>query len=90
MCPKNSRFFVEPLTVPELDGKVGTKGCIYCSKSGSGEYGGNVLDDLVTQFNKVKVNHVGKDNYIAKVSKEAKYNKKTNSIIIKKEAAYWR
>ena len=29
-----------------------------------------------------KVNHIGKDNYIAKISKEAKYDKKTNSIIM--------
>lgn len=39
---------------PNLDGKVGTGGCIYCSKSGSGEFGGNIHDDLVTQFEKVK------------------------------------
>lgn len=39
---------------PNIDGTVGFNGCIYCSKSGSGEYGGNVNDDLVTQFNKVK------------------------------------
>ena len=29
-------------------------GCIYCSKIGSGEYAGDINDDLVTQFNKVK------------------------------------
>lgn len=29
-------------------------GCIYCSNSGSGEYAGNINDDLVTQFNKGK------------------------------------
>lgn len=29
-------------------------GCIYCSKIGSGEYAGNIKDDLVTQFNNVK------------------------------------
>ncbi len=29
-------------------------GCIYCSKIGSGEYAGDIKDDLVTQFNKVK------------------------------------
>ena len=54
----NSKVFKVSLnagfTCPNKDGKVGTKGCIYCSKSGSGEYGGNVLGDLVTQFNKVK------------------------------------
>lgn len=39
---------------PNLDGKVGTGGCIYCSSLGSGEYGGDVSDDLVLQFEKVK------------------------------------
>lgn len=29
-------------------------GCIYCSASGSGEYAGNINDDLITQFNSVK------------------------------------
>ena len=29
-------------------------GCIYCSKLGSGEYAGNINDDLVTQFNEIK------------------------------------
>ncbi len=29
-------------------------GCIYCSKLGSGEFAGEVKDNLVTQFNKVK------------------------------------
>jgi hypothetical protein len=39
---------------PNKDGKVGTGGCIYCSKIGSGEYAGDVHDDLVTQFNNIK------------------------------------
>lgn len=41
-------------TCPNIDGTVGTNGCIYCSKSGSGEYGGNPNDDLIKQFNEVK------------------------------------
>lgn len=41
-------------TCPNIDGKVGYGGCIYCSKSGSGEFGGDINDDLVTQFNKIK------------------------------------
>ena len=41
-------------TCPNKDGKVGTGGCIYCSKTGSGEYAGDVKKDLVTQFNEVK------------------------------------
>ena len=54
----NSKVFKVSLnagfTCPNKDGKVGKYGCIYCSKSGSGEYGGNKNDDLVTQFNTVK------------------------------------
>ena len=34
--------------------KVNGVGCIYCSKLGSGDYAGNVLDDLIIQFNKQK------------------------------------
>ena len=41
-------------TCPNIDGKVGFAGCVYCSKLGSGEYGGNPCDDLVKQFNEVK------------------------------------
>lgn len=39
---------------PNIDGTVGYGGCIYCSKSGSGDFGGNVNDDLVTQFYSIK------------------------------------
>ncbi len=35
---------------PNLDGKVGYGGCIYCSKSGSGEFAGNKEDNIVKQF----------------------------------------
>ncbi len=41
-------------TCPNIDGTKGYGGCIYCSKSGSGEFGGDINDDLVVQFNKVK------------------------------------
>lgn len=54
----NSKVFKVSLnagfTCPNIDGTVGYGGCIYCSNLGSGEYAGNVNDDLVTQFNKVK------------------------------------
>ena len=54
----NSKVFKVSLnagfTCPNKDGRVGTGGCIYCSKSGSGEYGGDKQKDLVTQFNEVK------------------------------------
>ena len=35
---------------PNLDGTVGFGGCIYCSKSGSGEFGGNKEKTLTEQF----------------------------------------
>lgn len=41
-------------TCPNIDGKVGFGGCIYCSKLGSGDYGGNPNDSLITQFEKGK------------------------------------
>lgn len=37
-------------TCPNIDGKVGFGGCIYCSKSGSGEDIDNSNRDLLTQF----------------------------------------
>lgn len=39
---------------PNIDGKVGYGGCIYCSKSGSGEFGGNIKKTLPEQFNEIK------------------------------------
>ena len=41
-------------TCPNIDGKVGFGGCIYCSKTGSGEFAGNKEDDIVKQFNDIK------------------------------------
>lgn len=41
-------------TCPNIDGKVGTGGCIYCSNLGSGDFAGNKNDDLITQFNEVR------------------------------------
>lgn len=47
---------------PNLDGKVGYGGCIYCSKSGSGEFGGDIHKSLTEQFNEmidiVNKNHI--------------------------------
>ena len=37
-------------TCPNIDGKVGFGGCIYCSKTGSGEFAGNIEDSLEEQF----------------------------------------
>lgn len=41
-------------TCPNIDGTLSKNGCIYCSKSGSGEYGGNPKEDLITQFKEIK------------------------------------
>lgn len=41
-------------TCPNIDGTKGYGGCIYCSKTGSGEFGGDIKDDLTTQFYKIK------------------------------------
>ena len=50
----NSKVFKVSLnagfTCPNIDGKVGYGGCIYCSKSGSGEFAGNKEDNLEEQF----------------------------------------
>ena len=39
---------------PNIDGKIGYGGCIYCSKTGSGEFAGNKEDNIIKQFNEVK------------------------------------
>ena len=39
---------------PNIDGTVGYGGCIYCSKSGSGEFGGDINKSLPEQFLEVK------------------------------------
>lgn len=54
----NSKVFKVSLNAgfscPNIDGTVGYGGCIYCSKTGSGEFGGNINDDLITQFYDIK------------------------------------
>ncbi len=54
----NSKVFKVSLngnfSCPNIDGKLSDKGCLYCSKLGSGEFAGNINDDLITQFNNVK------------------------------------
>lgn len=53
----NSKVFKVSLnggfTCPNIDGTKGYGGCIYCL-NGSGEFGGNPKDDLVTQFENIK------------------------------------
>lgn len=41
-------------TCPNIDGKKGRGGCIYCSKSGSGDFAGNPADDILRQFEEGK------------------------------------
>lgn len=43
-------------TCPNIDGKKGYGGCIYCSKLNSGDFAGNKSDDLLTQFYSIKKN----------------------------------
>ena len=54
-------------TCPNIDGTKGIGGCIYCSKTGSGEFGGNVNDSLLEQFDKIKnvMNKKWQGKYIA-------------------------
>ncbi len=48
------------LTCPNKDGTLGYGGCIYCSKLGSGEFGGNPVLPLKEQFESVKKTMVRK------------------------------
>lgn len=41
-------------TCPNIDGTVGYGGCIYCSKSGSGEFAGDKNEPVEVQFEKIK------------------------------------
>ncbi|MFE7065083.1 TIGR01212 family radical SAM protein [Sutcliffiella sp. NPDC057660] len=48
---------------PNRDGTVAFGGCTFCSAAGSGDFAGNRVDDLITQFNEVKdkMHHKWKD-----------------------------
>ena len=54
----NSKIFKVSLnggfSCPNIDGTVGFGGCIYCSKTGSGEFAGNPKENIEKQFNEVK------------------------------------
>ena len=41
-------------TCPNIDGSKGYGGCIYCSKLGSGDFGGDKSKSLTEQFNDIK------------------------------------
>lgn len=53
-------------TCPNRDGTISSKGCIFCSPSGSGDFAGNKNDSLKNQFDTVR-------EIIHKKWKEAKY-----------------
>lgn len=40
-------------TCPNRDGTCGKGGCIFCSSSGSGDFAGDIKDDLFLQFEKI-------------------------------------
>lgn len=42
-------------TCPNIDGTVAYGGCTYCSKEGSGDFAGNPKDDLIKQFEDIKL-----------------------------------
>lgn len=48
----NSKVFKISLNAGFSCPHLNSGGCIYCSKTGSGEYAGNINEDLITQFNK--------------------------------------
>lgn len=41
-------------TCPNRDGTISTKGCIFCSEKGSGDFAGDVNEPLATQFNTIR------------------------------------
>lgn len=45
---------------PNIDGTIGSGGCIYCSKTGSGEFAGNKEDEIEKQFLEIKENMLKK------------------------------
>ena len=59
-------------TCPNRDGKLGTKGCIFCSEGGSGEFAGNVGKSIAEQIEE------GKQRLTAKIKDgKCKYISKT-------------
>ena len=54
----NSKVFKVSLNAgfscPNIDGTVGYGGCIYCSKTGSGEFAGNKEEPIEEQFDNIK------------------------------------
>ncbi len=48
--PLNANF-----TCPNKTGLKGINGCMFCSKSGSGDFAGNIKDDILTQYEKIKI-----------------------------------
>lgn len=54
------------MTCPNRDGTVGTRGCIFCSEKGSGDFAEAPCEDIFLQIERAK-------NQVAKKAKDAKY-----------------
>ncbi len=50
------------MTCPNRDGKLGTKGCIFCSNSGSGDFSANKILPIQEQINQAKLKISAKSN----------------------------
>lgn len=56
------------MTCPNRDGKISTKGCIFCSDGGSGDFAERHIDDIIQQIEKGKSQverKFSQENYIA-------------------------
>lgn len=56
------------MTCPNRDGKISTKGCIFCSEGGSGDFAERHIDDIIQQIEKGKSQverKFSQENYIA-------------------------
>lgn len=54
------------MTCPTRDGTLGTRGCIFCSAKGSGDFAAKPCEDIAKQLNKAK-------ELISRKAKDAKY-----------------
>ena len=55
-------------TCPNRDGKVGSRGCIFCGEEGSGEFAGSRLDPIRVQIENQKVFYLGSGIRISSLS----------------------
>ena len=50
------------MTCPNLDGTLGSRGCIFCSQGGSGDFAGDKRDSITQQINKQAAKLIQKRN----------------------------